>query len=99
MVPALSMSPASREIIGRSRNVPPDCKTCRHFQECQGGCARDAVLFERGMGGKFAYCQSWKMVFDRLKESVVSGEADRILYRLGIDPVSARYRVEMSGAA
>ncbi|KAF0254346.1 SPASM domain-containing protein [Pseudomonas putida] len=99
VVPALSMSPASREIIGRSRNVPPDCKTCRHFQECQGGCARDAVLFERGMGGKFAYCQSWKMVFDRLKESVVSGEADRILYRLGIDPVSARYRVEMSGAA
>lgn len=100
VVPALASSPASREIIGRARNQPPDCKTCRHFQECQGGCARDAVLFERGMGGKFAYCQSWKMVFDRLKESVATGEADRVLYRLGIDPVAARYRVEATlGAA
>lgn len=100
LVPALSASPASRAIMGRSRNLPPDCKTCRHFQECQGGCARDAVLFEKGMGGKFAYCQSWKMVFDRLKESVMTGEADRILLRLGIDPVSARYRVgESRGAA
>jgi sulfatase maturation enzyme AslB (radical SAM superfamily) len=93
VVPALSASPASRAIIGRARNVPPDCRSCRHFQECEGGCARDAVLFERGMGGKFAYCRSWKMVFDRLKESVMTGEADRTLYRLGIDPVAARYRV------
>ena len=99
VVPALASSPASREIIGRTRNVPPDCKTCRHFEECQGGCARDAVLFERGMGGKFAYCQSWIMVFVRLKESVVTGEADPFLYRLGIDPVSARYRVEASRGA
>ena len=95
-VPALAASPASRAIIGRSRNVPPDCKTCRHFQECEGGCARDSVLFERGMGGKFAYCQSWKMVFDRLKESVLTGEADKVLLRLGIDPVAARYRVSES---
>ncbi len=100
VVPALGSSPASRDIIGRSRNVPPDCKTCRHFQECEGGCARDSVLFERGMGGKFAYCQSWMMLFDRMKESVRTGEADKILYRLGIDPVSARYRVgEGRGAA
>nr|WP_235575627.1 radical SAM protein [Pseudomonas aeruginosa] len=99
VVPALASSPASREIIQRSRNVPPDCKTCRHFQECQGGCARDAVLFERGMGGKFAYCQSWKMVFDRLKESVQTGEADRVLYRLGIDPVAARYRLQAGQGA
>jgi len=39
------------------------------------------------------------MVFDRLKESVVTGEADPFLYRLGIDPVSARYRVEASRGA
>jgi radical SAM protein with 4Fe4S-binding SPASM domain len=96
IVPALASSPASRDIIRRARNVPPDCRSCPHFQECEGGCARDAVLFEKGLGGKFAYCESWKMVFSRLKESVLSGEADRALYRLGIDPVAARHRLTAS---
>lgn len=98
VVPALAASPASQSIVRRRVNLPKDCRTCSHFAECQGGCARDAVLFDRGMGGKFAYCQSWKMVFARLKQSVLSGEADRVLYRLGIDPVSARYRLEAQQA-
>lgn len=96
LVPALTASPASRDIIRRAVNVPPDCTTCSHFVECEGGCARDAILFDRGMGGKFAYCQSWKMLFARMKESVRSGEADGALIRLGIDPVAARYRVAES---
>lgn len=99
IAPALTASPASREIMGRAVNLPPDCKTCPHFTECEGGCARDAVLFERGMGGKFGYCQSWKMVFNRLKQSVVTGEADRILYKLGITPDSARARLSAYGWA
>lgn len=99
LIPAMASSPASKDIIGRSRNVPPDCRSCRHFQECEGGCARDSVLFERGMGGKFAYCKSWMMVFDRMKETVLSGEADKILIKLGIDPVAARYRVEAERGA
>ncbi|EQL43207.1 hypothetical protein M770_32790 (plasmid) [Pseudomonas aeruginosa VRFPA03] len=97
IAPALTASPASREIMGRAVNLPPDCKTCPHFTECEGGCARDAVLFEKGMGGKFGYCQSWKMVFNRLKQSVVTGEADRILYKLGITPDSARARLSAYG--
>lgn len=99
IVPAMAASPASREIVGRTVKLPPDCKTCRHFVECEGGCARDAVLFKRGMAGKFMYCHSWKMVFDRLKGSVVSGEADGTLLKLGIDPVSARYRLDAYGYA
>lgn len=97
VVPAMAASPASREIISRNVKLPPDCKTCRHFAECEGGCARDSVLFQRGMAGKFMYCQSWKMVFDRLKRSVRTGEADRVLHKLGIDPVAARYRLDAYG--
>lgn len=93
IVPALAASPASKEIMRRQFKLPVDCKSCEHFSECEGGCARDSVLFERGMGGKFAYCESWKMVFARLKDSVVSGEADRLLLKLGITPADARARV------
>jgi len=45
------------------------------------------------MGGKFGYCESWKMVFTRLKQSVASGEADKLLLKLGITPADARARV------
>jgi radical SAM protein with 4Fe4S-binding SPASM domain len=96
---AISSSPASREIMSRQILLPPDCKTCRHFDECEGGCARDAVLFERGMAGKFGYCRSWKMVFDRLKASVLSGEADRILCKLGSPPEDAKSRLSAYGVA
>lgn len=51
---------------------------------------RDAELFENGMHGKFHYCESWKMVFARIKESVLSGEADKIMERYGMDVEAAK---------
>lgn len=81
------------EIKRRSFLQPDDCKSCRHFAECQGGCARDAVLYERGIGGKFMYCRSWKMVFDRIKQSILNGEADNLMLSRGVEPADARMRV------
>lgn len=93
IVSALAASPASKEIMRRQIKFPVDCRSCDHFIECEGGCARDSVLFERGMGGKFGYCESWKMVFTRLKQSVASGEADKLLLKLGITPADAHARI------
>lgn len=72
-------STAATDMRRRRIDVPQSCKTCRHFNECEGGCARDSALYGRGMGGKFYYCESWIMVFDRIKESVMSGEADVVI--------------------
>nr|WP_229650572.1 radical SAM protein [Vibrio splendidus]MCC4883236.1 radical SAM protein [Vibrio splendidus] len=83
-------TPASRAHARRAVKLPMDCKSCRHFIECQGGCMRDAELFNRGLGGKFFYCESWTMVLDRIKSSVLSGEADNLLIALGYDPEHAR---------
>lgn len=78
-------------LIRRRRvDLPLDCQSCRHFGECEGGCMRDAVLYEHGLGGKFHYCHSWMMVFDRIKASIRSGEADGLLRRYGLDPVAVR---------
>ncbi len=97
-VPEMLASPPAILIRRRRVDNPPDCKTCRHYEVCEGGCARDSVLYERGLGGKFYYCQSWKMVFDRIKESVRTGEAAGVIERHGgfdplhgvraVDPVS-----------
>ena len=79
----LMTTPAARHHKRRELIMPPDCRTCDHFKECEGGCHRDSVLFDRGMGGKFYYCNSWMMVFERIKSSVISGEADRMIVKQG----------------
>lgn len=83
-------TPAARLMKRRSFDLPEDCKTCRHFHACHGGCMRDSLLYDRGLGGKFYYCQSWKMTFDRIKESVMTGEADNALIKYGKNPEKVR---------
>lgn len=85
-------SSAARAIRRRRFDLPADCLTCRHFQECEGGCARDSALYGRGLGGKFFYCRSWMTVFDRIKESIRTGEADGALRKYGLEPDSVRAR-------
>jgi radical SAM protein with 4Fe4S-binding SPASM domain len=89
-VPELLASRASRAAQRRRVDVPDDCRTCRHFDECEGGCMRDAVLYGKGLGGKFHYCASWMMVFDRIKESIQTGEADVAIRKYGQDPDAVR---------
>lgn len=84
-------SSAARRMKARRFILPNDCRSCRHFNQCQGGCMRDAELFNRGLGGKFYYCESWKMVFDRIKTSIASGEADRLIERLGISKLQTQH--------
>lgn len=86
---------AMRLMKRRKANVPLDCSTCRHFKECEGGCMRDAELFDRGLGGKFYYCASWKMVFDKIKADVVSGRADKLLETHGKDVEAVKRYVNM----
>lgn len=83
-------SPAARMAKRRRVNVPQDCVECRHFAQCEGGCMRDAILYDHGIFGKFHYCASWKMVFDRIKQTVRNGEADEAIRKYGRDPDRVR---------
>jgi len=78
-------SAAAKRLALRRIKVPESCKTCLHFAECEGGCMRDSVLFDRGLYGKFFYCESWQEIFSRIKESIISGEADAALAKFGHD--------------
>ena len=89
----LMSSPAAVMLRRRRYDLPADCKVCPHFRECEGGCMRDSVLYGRGLGGKFYYCRSWKMVFNRIKESIASGEADLLIRKKGFDPDEVRRRL------
>lgn len=80
----LNSKPAM-QIKRRSIQLPVSCTDCEHFADCEGGCMRDAALYKHGLYGKFHYCKSWKMVFTRIKQSILSGEADGILDIYGLD--------------
>jgi radical SAM additional 4Fe4S-binding domain len=98
-LPQMLASRAAIDARRRRINVPTDCRACRHFEQCEGGCMRDAVLYGKGLGGKFHYCRSWMMVFDRIKESVLSGEADRAIRQYGLDPERVRRDLGRSALA
>lgn len=83
-------SEAARKLSMRRVRQPKSCQSCIHFAECEGGCMRDSALFERGPYGKFFYCHSWQEVFSRIKESIITGEADRALAKFGHDPEQMR---------
>lgn len=85
LIEMLNTKPAI-QIRRRASIVPMSCQNCEHFDDCEGGCMRDATLYEHGLYGKFHYCESWKMVFTRIKESILSGEADKIIEKYGCDP-------------
>lgn len=86
----LMSSPAAIAMRRRRYDLPEDCKTCPHFEQCEGGCMRDSALFGRGLGGKFFYCYSWKSVFRRIKESIATGEADNLIRSYRLDPQTVR---------
>lgn len=86
-------SPAAHALSMRQFKHPESCKSCIHYIECEGGCMRDSALFGRGLYGKFYYCETWQELFSRIKESIISGEADRALVKFGHDPKSIRDKV------
>lgn len=92
-IAACLASSAARSLAKRPVLVPDSCKSCIHFAECEGGCMRDSLLYGRDVGGKFQYCESWQEVFSRIKESILTGEADALMRRHGKDPEPTKRRV------
>lgn len=77
----LFASKPARSLARRRFQLPATCRSCRHLSACEGGCQRDALLYGHGLDGKTHYCMAWQMVFDRIKESIRTGEADASISR------------------
>ena len=58
-------SEKASDFVTSSVYMHPDCRTCRHYSLCRGGCRRDKEPFDdQGKPGKNRYCESFKMFFD-----------------------------------
>ena len=93
-LPELLNSKPAKQIKRRVTQLPVSCQNCEHFDDCEGGCARDSALYNNGLYGKFHYCQTWKMVFSRIKESILLGQADNIVEKYGQNPEKIKQLVK-----
>jgi radical SAM protein with 4Fe4S-binding SPASM domain len=85
----VSSKPA-RELRRRKVKIPLECRQCSEFDICRGGCARDSILFGGGLYDKTYYCDAWKMLIARIKQSIVSGEAIRAINNF--EPLKKAYQ-------
>ncbi len=51
-----------------SKNIDPECRKCRHFQLCRGGCRRTREPFENGKPILNYYCSAYKDFFDHSED-------------------------------
>ena len=93
-LPELLNSKPAKQIKRRVTQLPVSCQNCEHFDDCEGGCARDSALYNNGLYGKFHYCKTWKMVFSRIKESILLGQADNIIEKYGQNPEKIKQLVK-----
>lgn len=54
---------AAQHFAAPSHLVHPDCRDCRFFPLCRGGCRRDREPFAGGMPMCNPYCQAYKVFF------------------------------------
>lgn len=74
-VPELLNSLAARRLKRRRVIIDKECLACEFHHLCHGGCARDTILYGKGLYEKTFYCESWKKVFKYIKDSM---EADAV---------------------
>lgn len=64
-------SEKAKDFVSSSVYMHPDCRTCRHYSLCRGGCRRDREPFDdQNRPGKSRYCESYKMFFKACGEDL-----------------------------
>lgn len=76
---SLQQSENAKRFLEVSRQVHPDCKNCRHYAVCRGGCGRNREPISMEHNGKNYFCSSFLQFFDYAKPRLM--EAARTLSR------------------
>ena len=57
--------------IERSRHLEPECRQCKHFYLCRGGCQRHRdFVYETGNFSNYL-CEGYKLFFDKCSEQML----------------------------
>lgn len=65
-----ALKSALREEVRRRHEALDECQSCRHLHLCYGGCMHTALVYFGSVFQKDYFCESYKMVFDKIAETV-----------------------------
>ena len=69
--------------IEKSRRVAEDCRTCRYYRLCRGGCRRDREDFATHELGKTYLCEAYRTFFDECLDGLMEiAEAEAAALRM-----------------
>ncbi len=57
--------------VEKSKTVHEDCRNCRYYRLCRGGCRRDREDFSTGTIGKTYLCKAFRTFFDSCLDGLV----------------------------
>jgi radical SAM protein with 4Fe4S-binding SPASM domain len=60
------------KIKDRSNHLSSSCLNCSYFNECQGGCMKEAIEHTNDIYGKTLYCSVWKKVFVKIDQAILN---------------------------
>ena len=58
-------SSVAKNFVDVSRSVHDECKKCKYYKLCRGGCRRDREPFVNGVPSQNKYCKAYKAFFDK----------------------------------
>lgn len=67
----LSQTDNARRFLEVSKQVHPDCRDCRHYAICRGGCRRNREPISMEHNGKNYFCSSFLAFFDYAKPRLI----------------------------
>lgn len=67
----LQQSENAKRFLEVSKQVYPDCRGCRHYAICRGGCRRNREPISMEYNGKNYFCSSFLQFFDHAKPKLI----------------------------
>lgn len=64
-------SETAKHFVEVSKQVADDCKKCRHFQICRGGCRRNREPISLSQNNKNSLCKAFESFFDSCTEDLI----------------------------
>jgi uncharacterized protein len=65
------LTEAAERFTAESRHVREECRECRRYPLCRGGCKRDKEPVQDGIPSQNRFCKSYKTFFDYSRERFI----------------------------
>lgn len=68
------------KMLSERQNIIDDkCKSCKWFDNCQGGCMSEAIHHDKGVYGRTELCEVWETIFNKIDKTIEKYGTNRLI--------------------